>query len=422
MPKGRTPYDVVVIGAGPGGYTASIRAAQLGMKAALVEAESELGGVCLNWGCIPTKALLRQAELYRLFQRADEFGFSTGEVTFDWTKVVERSRRIAAQLASGVEYLVEKNGIDVYRGWGRLTPVKDVEVAGAGGKVSETLESRHILVASGGRPRTLKGVEIDGNLVLSSRHAMTLENCPASIAIVGAGPIGVEFAYFFNTFGVEVTLLEAEAQILPREDEEIGALLRESLEAQGVTILTGAHIKGIEVDKKGVAAIRIETPGESKTREVKAEKVLMAVGVQGNTDGMGLEGVGVRVTRAGIAVDEHLETSVRGIYAVGDATGAPQLAHAATAEGITAVEHMAGRDPQGVDAVGIPSCIYCQPQVASVGLTESQAREAGHDVRVGRLRATRGMRDRRRCNGADRRRSAWRERWRPTPIRRCRKR
>jgi dihydrolipoamide dehydrogenase len=352
------------------------------MKPALVEAEAELGGVCLNWGCIPTKSLLRQAELFRLFQRADEFGICAGEVTFDWQKMVARSRRIADQLGSGVDFLMKKNGVALYRGWGRLTPVKDVEVRADGEQVA-VLQAPNILIATGGHPQSLPGVEIDGESILSSRHALDLAKRPGSMVVVGAGAIGVELAYFFNTFGTEVTVLEAEAQVLPREDEEIAALLARSLGEQGVRLRTGVEVAKVRTRKSGGVSVAVE--GGDGDDEISAEKLLMAVGVSGNTTGLGLEAVGLRLGRGGIAVDRRMETSARGIYAAGDVIGAPQLAHAAAAEAVVAVESMVGREPGQIEGEGIPSCIYCQPQVAGVGLTEKRAREAGYDVRVGRF-------------------------------------
>jgi dihydrolipoamide dehydrogenase len=379
-------YDLVVIGGGPAGYTAAIRAAQLGMKPALVEAAKELGGVCLNWGCIPTKSLLRQAELYRLFQRAEEFGLSAGEVSFDWKKVVARSRRTAAQLGDGVDYLMKKNGVALFRGRGQLTPLKDVEVHVDGDESPTALQAPNILIATGAHPQSLPGVEIDGESVLSSRHALALDECPRSMIVVGAGAIGVELAYFFNTFGTEVTLLEAESQVLPREDEEIAALLARHLENQGVCVRTGVQVRKVHARQKGGVAVALEAVGASEqVEELRADKLLMAVGVNGNTRGLGLEAVGVRLGKGGVIVDNQMQTTARNIYAAGDVIGAPQLAHAAAAEAVLAVESMAGREVEQLDHDGIPSCIYCQPQVASVGLTEARARQAGHEVKVGRF-------------------------------------
>ena len=321
VPQNQGPYELVVIGGGPAGYTAAIRAAQLGMKPALVEAE-ELGGVCLNWGCIPTKSLLRQAEMYRLFQRGDEFGISAGEVTFDWKKVVARSRRVTAQLGDGVEYLMKKNGVALFRGRGRLTPVKDVEVHGDADHVASVLEAANILIATGARPGSLPGVEIDGERILSSRHALALTERPGSMVVVGAGAIGVELAYFFNTFGTEVTVLEAEDQVLPREDGEIAALLAQILEKQGVRVRTGVEVLNVRERKRGGVSIAVKArEGSGEGEEISADKLLMAVGVKGNTAGLGLEAVGVRLEKGGIAVDGRMQTTARNIYAAGDVIG-----------------------------------------------------------------------------------------------------
>jgi len=381
MAADQDTFDLVVIGGGPGGYTAAIRAAQLGLRAAVVE-QDELGGVCLNWGCIPTKVLLRQAEIYRLFQRAGEFGFEVDEVGFDWRRMIARSRQVADQLAKGVAYLMKKNQVQVFSGKGGITPTRKVEVRDGDGQVSQVLEGRYIIVATGGRPRSISGVEIDGKRVLSSQEAMVLADRPGSLAIVGAGAIGVEFAYFFNAFGTEVTLLEIESQVLPREDEEVARALAQSLEGQGIRVEIGVEVQAVEARKRKLA---VRYRGKEEAREAEVDKVLMAVGVTGNVEGLGLEALGVRVRNGTIEVNGRLETSARGIYAIGDVIGEPQLAHAAAAEGVAAAEFIAGRQRAEIDRSNVPRCVYCQPQVASVGLSEKEAREAGHDVKVGRF-------------------------------------
>jgi len=381
MAADQDTFDLVVIGGGPGGYTAAIRAAQLGLQAAVVE-QDELGGVCLNWGCIPTKVLLRQAEIYRLFQRAGEFGFEVDEVGFDWRRMIARSRQVADQLAKGVAYLMKKNQVQVFSGKGGITPTRKVEVRDGDGQVSQVLEGRYIIVATGGRPRSISGVEIDGKRVLSSQEAMVLADRPGSLAIVGAGAIGVEFAYFFNAFGTEVTLLEIESQVLPREDEEVARALAQSLEGQGIRVEIGVEVQAVEARKRKLA---VRYRGKEEAREAEVDKVLMAVGVTGNVEGLGLEALGVRVRNGTIEVNGRLETSARGIYAIGDVIGEPQLAHAAAAEGVAAAEFIAGRQRAEIDRSNVPRCVYCQPQVASVGLSEKEAREAGHDVKVGRF-------------------------------------
>lgn len=369
-------YDVVVIGGGPGGYSAAIRARQLGLKTALVE-DAELGGTCLNWGCIPTKALLKQAQVYQLFLRADEFGLRVDKPTVDWDAVISRSRQVAAQLSKGVAHLMQKNQVEVFAGRGRLTPRRQVAVEGVG-----ELDAAHVVLATGGRPKSIPGVEFDGERIIASREAMVVAAQPASLAIIGAGAIGVEFAYFYRAFGSRVLLLEALPQVLPREDEEIAAGLAASLAQQGIEVATQARVEEVKRQKRGVA-LRYRVGEKVQTRKV--EQVLVATGVQGNIEGLGLEALGIRTRDGAIVVDERMQTSAKGIYAIGDVAGPPLLAHAAAQEGIAAVEFIAGRDRPTLDPRQVPNCIYCQPQVASVGLSESQARKAGHDVKVGRF-------------------------------------
>ena len=382
-------YDVVVIGGGPGGYSAAIRARQLGLKTALVE-DAELGGTCLNWGCIPTKALLKQAEVYQLFLRGEEFGLRVDKPEVDWDAVIGRSRQVAAQLSKGVAYLMQKNQVEVFAGRGRLTPSRQVAVEDGEGEVVAELEAAHVVLATGARPKSIPGVEFDGERIIASREAMIVAKQPASLAIIGAGAIGVEFAYFYRAFGSKVLLLEALPQVLPREDEEIATGLAESLTRQGIEVVTGARVEEVKKQKRGVA-LRYRTSassvgsggGEEQRRRV--ERVLVATGVAGNIEGLGLEALGIRTRDGAIVVDERMQTSAKGIYAIGDVAGPPLLAHAAAQEGIAAVEFIAGRDRPTLDPRQVPNCIYCQPQVASVGLSESQAREAGYDVKVGRF-------------------------------------
>ena len=383
MTQANSGYDLIVIGSGPGGYTAAVRASQLGMKTAIVEMDDNLGGVCLNWGCIPTKALLKQAEMYRLFQRADEFGFSVPKVGFDWQKLIGRSREVSSQLASGVAYLMKKGSIEVIHGRGRLTAGKEVEVF-VGGAAPQKLQTKNTLVATGGHPLSIPGITIDGENVLSSKEAMVLNSQPESIAIIGAGAIGIEFAYFFNSFGTEVTVLEAESQILPREDEEVAGILEQSLREQGITIHTGVKVSEVAAGKRG-GGMHVAFGSGGKDEPLKATKVLMAVGVGANTDGLGLETANVQTERGAIVVNGRMETNVKGLYAIGDVVGPPQLAHVASAEAVAAVEFMAGKQRPELQRDAIPGCVYCQPQVASVGLTEKDAIAAGHDVRVGRF-------------------------------------
>ncbi len=373
--------DLVVVGGGPGGYVAAIRAAQLGMRVALVERDI-LGGICLNWGCIPTKALLRNAELYHLMQRGAEFGFQYDNLRFDFSTIIARSRQVAGRLAQGVEFLMRKNKIQVIRGAGRLAGAGVVTVQGANGAAEATVRASHVMLATGARSRPLPGLPFDQTRVLSSTEAMLLQEVPERLIIIGAGAIGVEFAYFYNAFGSKVTLIEMLPQVLPLEDSEISTVLQKSLAKQGIDILVNSRVEGAQITGDGVQ-VQVQTPDGPRT--VLGTKVLVAIGVQGNIEHLGLETAGVRSERGFIPVDAHCRTNVPGIYAIGDVNGPPCLAHVASAEGIATVEAIAGLDTPGVNRQNIPACTYCQPQVASVGLTEEAARQAGHNMRVGRF-------------------------------------
>ena len=372
-------FDLTIIGAGPGGYVAAIRAAQLGMKVGLVERD-KLGGICLNWGCIPSKALLKSAELYQTFKKAEEFGFSYKDLKFDFPKIIKRSRDVADRVSKGVEYLMKKNKIEVIPGTARLVSKNAIEVS-KDGKTTDTIKTKFTIIATGGRPRTIPGVTIDRKKVITSTEAMTLPELPKSLLVIGGGAIGIEFAYFYNSFGTKVTVVEMLPSILPKEDKEITKLLESSLKKQGVEILTNAKVESVGVTSD--VALRISTKEGAK--ELKGEFALMAVGVQGNVENLGLESLGVKVDRGAIIVDKFGKTSVEGIYAIGDVSGAPWLAHAASHQGIVAAEHMAGKTVHGFDRTNIPSCTYCQPQVASVGMTEEAAVAAGYKVKVGRF-------------------------------------
>jgi dihydrolipoamide dehydrogenase len=373
--------DLIVMGGGPGGYVAAIRAAQLGMNVSLVERDA-LGGICLNWGCIPTKALLRNAEIYQLMQRGDEFGLLCDNIRVDFDKVIRRSRQVAERLSKGVAFLMRKNKINVVNGMGRLAGAGAVTVHDADGVSQTTLRAPHIILATGARPRELPGLPFDHPHVVNSSEAMILSDIPASLAIIGAGAIGVEFAYLYNTFGSRITLIEMLPQILPVEDHEISQVLHQSLTKQGIDILVDSRVDNAGLMSDGIR-LQVQTPdGE---RAIESAKVLVAIGVQGNIEQLGLETAGVHSERGFIPVDAQCRTNVQGIYAIGDVNGPPCLAHVASAEGIATVEAIAGQDTPGVNRQNIPGCTYCQPQVASVGLTEAAAREVGHDIRIGRF-------------------------------------
>ena len=374
-----TSFDLIVLGGGPGGYVAAIRAAQLGMKTALVERE-HLGGICLNWGCIPTKALLRSSEIHHLLHRLDEFGFSAKDIRFDAGKVVARSRAVAKQLSNGVAYLLRKNKVAVFDGHGRLAGKGRLAVEKDGKPVAE-LAAEHIVLATGARARSLPGLEPDGDRVWTYKEAMVPTDIPQSLLVVGSGAIGIEFASFYHDMGAEVTVVEVLDRVLPVEDEEISAFARKSLERQGIRIHTGATVEALERTDRGITA-RIEGGGQGTALEV--ERVILAVGIIANVEDIGLENTAVAVEKSHVVVDEWLRTGEPGIYAVGDLVGPPWLAHKASHEGVICVERIAGvNDVHPLDIRNIPACTYCRPQVASVGLTEKAARDAGYEVKIG---------------------------------------
>ncbi|PWB78387.1 MAG: dihydrolipoyl dehydrogenase [Candidatus Methylomirabilota bacterium] len=382
MRQGERTFDLAVIGAGPGGYVASIRAAQLGMQVALVERD-RLGGVCLNWGCIPTKVLLQSAHTLALMRRAGEFGISADNLVADFGIAVKRSREKAERLSKGIEFLMRKNKVALFSGEARLMSAKELEIAGGDGKTREMLHAERILLATGSRPRLLPNVTIDGKVVLTSTEAMLLNRAPVSMIIIGAGAIGMEFADIYRAYGTAVTVIELLPTILPYEDEEIAALLRRALTKKGITILTNTSVEQVTVEA-GQARVRVSSNGQSQ--ELLGETVLVAVGRAPNSDVGGLQELGVAIKNGFVVVDERMESSVAGIYAIGDLIGAPLLAHKASHDGIRAVEQMVGLDDGGSGAVAkIPSCTYCHPQVASIGLTEAKAKAMGHSIRVGRF-------------------------------------
>ena len=376
-------FDVIVLGGGPGGYVAAIRASQLGLKAALVERE-HLGGICLNWGCIPTKALLRTSEIYHLLHRLDEFGLSAKEVSFDFPKVIKRSRAVAKQLTDGVKFLLKKNKVTVFDGHGRLNGAGKLSVEKDAKAVAD-LSAKHIILATGARSRELPNLKPDGRIVWSYKEAMVPESMPASLLVIGSGAIGIEFASFYRTLGAEVTVVEVLDRILPVEDEEISAFARKAFEKDGMTIHTGAEVGSLDV-KNGAATAKVDF-GNGNSESLSAERVILAVGIDGNVEDIGLDRVpGIKVEKGHVVVNEWLETGAKGIYAIGDLVGPPWLAHKAMHEGVICVEHIAGQnDVHPLNPKNVPGCTYCRPQIASVGLTEAQAKEAGHEIKVGRF-------------------------------------
>ncbi|MFQ5603379.1 MAG: dihydrolipoyl dehydrogenase [bacterium] len=381
MAQNSESLDLAVIGGGPGGYVAAIRAAQLGMKSAVIEKE-RVGGLCLNWGCIPSKALLRSAEIYRLLQNADKFGLRAENIQFDTKKIIKRSRVAAEKLSKGVEFLLKKNKVQHITGTGRIVKKGQIEIL-TDDKSSRTIQAKNIVIATGGYTLSLPGVEIDKKKVISSREALVLEELPKSLTIIGGGPIGVEFAYFYNAFGVKCTIVEMMPHILPFEDAEIVDILQKSYKKSGIEILTETKVESVQTSAKGVVVKIADKKGGSK--EINCDLALMAVGFRGFVEGLGLENLGVEIEKGFVKVDDKFQTNVAGVFAVGDVNGPPLLAHVASAEAIYMVESLAGLAPQVVDYSNFPSCTYCQPQVASVGLTEEKAREKGHAVKVGRF-------------------------------------
>lgn len=382
-----TSFDVVIIGSGPGGYVTAIRAAQLGLKTAIVE-KSYLGGICLNWGCIPTKALLRSAEIYHYMQHAKDYGLSADNVSFDPKAVVQRSRGVSKRLNDGVGFLMKKNKVSVIWGAasidapGKVT-VKKSDVEAPKGALGEgSYQAKHIIVATGARPRVLPGLEPDKKLIWTYFEAMVPEKMPKSLLVMGSGAIGIEFASFFKTMGSDVTVVEVLPQILPVEDAEIAGLARKRLEKQGIKILTNTGV--VKLEKKSDSVVATLDDGKTK-QTAEFERVISAVGVVGNIENLGLEKLGVKTDRGCIVIDGYGKTNVPGIYAIGDVAGPPMLAHKAEHEGVICVEAIKGLHPHPMDKLMIPGCTYCNPQVASVGLTEAKAKESGREIRVGRF-------------------------------------
>ncbi len=374
-------FDIIVVGGGPGGYVAAIRAAQLGFKTAVIE-RKHLGGICLNWGCIPTKALLRSAEIYHYMEHAGDYGLSATGIAFDVKKIVERSRAVSKRLNGGVAFLMKKNKVTVIDGTATLTGATSVSVTKDGAKVGD-YAAKHVILATGARPRALPGLEPDGKLVWTYFEAMVPEAAPKSLLVVGSGAIGIEFASFYRTLGVEVTVVEVLPQILPVEDEEIATFARKRLEKQGMKIMTGAKVLGLKKGADSVTATIEDAKGAKS--ELTVDRVISAVGVVGNIENLGLEALGVATEKGCIKIDGFGRTNVPGLYAIGDVAGPPMLAHKAEHEGVICVEAIKGLHPHPMKKEQIPGCTYCNPQVASVGLTEKKAKEAGYDVKVGRF-------------------------------------
>ena len=372
-------FDLIVLGAGPGGYVAAIRASQLGLNVAVVERE-HLGGICLNWGCIPTKAMLRSAEVYHLAERAKEFGLSAEKISFDLDKIVERSRKISGQLNQGVGHLLKKNKVTVFSGEAKLLDRSNVSI-NSDGKY-EKITAKNIVLATGARARELPGMEADGDLVWTYKHALTPSRMPKKLLVIGSGAIGVEFASFYNTFGANTTIVEVLDRILPVEDEDVSSLAAEQFAKQGMTIKTGAKVQKLEKKKNQVVA-SIDCNGVTEVLEF--DTVISAVGIIGNIEGLGLEEVGVETKANHVVTDEYCETTASGIYAIGDLTGAPWLAHKASHEGVLVAEKIAGQSVKPINPIAIPGCTYSYPQIASVGLTEAQAQKAGYKINVGKF-------------------------------------
>jgi len=374
-------FDLLVIGSGPGGYVAAIRASQLGLKTAVVERES-LGGICLNWGCIPTKSLLKSAQVYEYFLHAADYGISLdGTVTPDFDKVVGRSRTVAEGMSKGIEFLFKKNKIEVINGTGKLKSPGVVDVTDAGGKVSE-VKAKHIILATGARSKELPNLKQDGKKIIGYREAMTLPSLPKSMVVVGSGAIGSEFANFYNTMGTEVTLVEFLPNVVPLEDEEVSKQLERSFKKAKMKVMTSSSVESVDASGK-LCKVKIKTPkGEV---ELETEVVLSAVGVSPNIENIGLEELGIQMDKGKVKVDDFYRTNVNGVYAIGDIVGGPALAHVASAEGIACVEKIAGHNPPAVDYNNIPGCTYTSPEVASVGMTEKAAREAGYELKVGKF-------------------------------------
>ena len=376
-------YDLIVIGSGPGGYPAAIRASQLGMKVAIVEREN-LGGICLNWGCIPTKALIKSAQVFEYIHHAEDYGIKVGKPKADFGGMISRSRGVADGMSKGINFLMRKNKIEVIEGTGKLVRGKKVEVTAASGKAT-VYDAEHIIVATGGRARALPNLPIDGEKIIGYRQAMTLPKQPKRMVVIGAGAIGVEFAYFYHSIGTEVTIVEfMDGGLVPREDADVSKELTKIYKKKGIKVLSGTSVESVDTSKK-VLKVTTKNRKSGKEEVIDCDVVLSAAGVAPNTENIGLEDLGIKTDRGLIEVDEMYRTNVPGVYAIGDVVKGQALAHVATAEGITCVEAIAGHHPEPIDYNNIPGCTYCIPEVASVGYTEATAKEAGYELKVGKF-------------------------------------
>lgn len=374
--------DVVVVGSGPGGYVAAIRASQLGMKTICVE-KSDLGGVCLNWGCIPTKALLKSAEYQEFLNHSADFGFEISEVNVNFPKVIERSRKVAGQMSGGVKFLFNKYKVQSVFGHGKLKDNQTVEVSDENGKVTDTIKAKHIIIATGARPRQIPGIEVDYKKIITSKEAMVQQSIPKEMIVMGAGAIGVEFAYMYAAFGTKVTIIEMSDRILPVEDKDVSKELERHFRKMKMTLKTNSMVKSAKVKGNGVEVVIEGKDGKQET--LTADIALNAIGVQANIENIGLEELGIATEKGMVKIDDKMRTNIPNVYAIGDVAGAPWLAHKASAEGIALVEILAGESDKGIDYNNIPGCTYCHPQVASVGMTEEKAKEAGYEVKTGKF-------------------------------------
>lgn len=373
-------YDLIVIGSGPGGYVAAIRAAQLGMNVGVVE-KAEVGGICLNWGCIPTKALLKSAQVFEYISHAKDYGIDVKDAKADFSAIVKRSRDVAAGMSKGIQFLFKKNKIEMIAGFGKLVKPKTVEVTDEAGKKSE-IQADHIIVATGGRSRELPSMKIDDKKIIGYRKAMTLEKQPKSMVIVGSGAIGVEFAYFYHSIGTKVTVVEFLPKVVPVEDDDVSKQLERNFKKSGIGIMTNSEVTHVDTSGKGCVVTVKTKSGEEK---IECDIVLSAVGISTNIEGIGLEDVGVATDKGKVIVDDYYKTNIPGVYAIGDIVKGPALAHVASAEGIICVEKIAGLNPEPLNYNNIPGCTYCQPEIASVGYTEKAAKEAGYEIKIGKF-------------------------------------